>query len=272
LETNSFHPKIVFPLFQKCNRSTLGLTDIAHKQHPDSLMKKALIIFAKRPVAGKVKTRLIPALSAKEAAALYKCMLTDTITKVESLKEVDRFLFITGGAECSAFFHEFFPGMPILQQAGNDLGERMEAAFAAVFSMGYQAAAIIGTDSPDLPTTFIKEALLVLEEGRADAVFGPSEDGGYYLLAMRRLHNDLFAGIHWSTGQVLRQSLENAKKMGLRVVQLPTWHDVDTIEDLARPELRNSSNCAPLTRQYIISLLFTHGNREVKYPKGLEDL
>lgn len=235
-------------------------------------MKKALIIFAKRPVAGKVKTRLIPALSAKEAAALYNCMLTDTIAKTESLKEVDRFLFITGGTESSAFFHELFPGMPIFQQAGNDLGERMEAAFAAVFSMGYQAAAIIGTDSPDLPLQFIEETYGILEKHQAEAVFGPSEDGGYYLLAMRRLHSVFFTGIHWSTGRVLHQSLENAEKVGLRVVQLPHWYDVDTIEDLARPELRNNNNCAPLTRQYIISLLFTHGNREVKNPKGLEDL
>ena len=230
-------------------------------------MKNALIVFAKQPIPGQVKTRLIPALSAEEAAALYTCMLTDTLAKSGTLQNVDRILFITGGTESSSFFHEFFPGMPILQQAGSDLGERMEAAFAAVFAMGYQSAAIIGTDSPDLPTAIIKEAFQVLEEGSADAVFGPSEDGGYYLLAMRRLHNDLFTGIHWSTGLVLRQSLEKAEKMGLMVVQLPVWHDVDTIEDMARPELRDCNNCAPLTRRYIISLLFTHE----KNPKGLED-
>jgi len=230
-------------------------------------MKKALIIFAKRPEAGKVKTRLIPALSAGEAAALYNCMLTDTIAKVESLKEVDRFLFITGGTESSAFFHEFFPGMQIFQQAGNDLGERMEAAFAAVFSMGYQAAAIIGTDSPDLPPTFIEDAYRILEEQRVGAVFGPSEDGGYYLLAMRRLHKDLFADINWSTGQVLRQSLENAAKMGLSVAQISVWYDVDTIEDLARPELRDSNNCAPLTRQFL-NRIFSGGTKNFEPPSN----
>jgi rSAM/selenodomain-associated transferase 1 len=236
-------------------------------------MKKALIIFAKQPVAGKVKTRLIPALSAIEAASLYNCMLTDTIAKMESLMQVDRFLFITGGTESSAFFHEFFPGILIFPQAGNDLGERMEAAFAAVFSMGYQAAAIIGTDSPDLPLQFIEEAYRLLEKHQAEAVFGPSEDGGYYLLAMCRLHSDFFAGIHWSSGHVLQQSLKNAEKAGLRVAQISAWYDVDTIEDLDRPELRDSHNCAPLTRQYIISLLSTHGNREVKpNPEGLQDL
>src|SRR5512139_3639185 len=218
-------------------------------------MKKALIIFAKQPVAGKVKTRLVPALSAREAAELYTCMLTDTIAKLESLKGVDRFLFSAGGVESYTFFQESYPGMQIFQQAGNDLGERMEAAFATVFSMGYEAAAIIGTDSPDLPLKFIEEAYRILEDYRAETVFGPAEDGGYYLLAMRRLYNCFFAGIHWSSGRVLQQSLENAEKTGLRVAQLSVWHDVDTIEDLSRPELRDSNNSAPLTRLFLNSIL-----------------
>jgi uncharacterized protein len=225
-------------------------------------MKKALIIFAKQPVAGKVKTRLSPPLSAIEAATLYNCMLHDIIAKLESLKGVDRFLFITGGAESSAFFNEIFPRTEIHQQTGNDLGEKMAAAFAAVFSRGYQAAAIIGTDSPDLPLTYIVEAYRILEEQRAEAVFGPSEDGGYYLLAIGRLYKELFAGIHWSTSHVLQQSIVNAETTGLRVVRLPTWYDIDTIEDLTRPELRDNTNCAPLTRQYINNLLITHENKD----------
>jgi len=214
-------------------------------------MKEALIIFAKQPVAGKVKTRLVPALSAVDAAGLYSCMLRDTLIKVASLQDVDRILFVVDEPGSGAFFHESFPGIQIFPQTGNNLGEKMAAAFAAVFSLGYQAAAIIGTDSPDLPLTFIEEAYRMLQEHQAEAVFGPSEDGGYYLLAMGQLHNNLFAGIHWSTGRVLQQSLENAEKTGLRVAQLPVWYDVDTIEDLARPVLRDSNNCAPLTRGFI---------------------
>lgn len=217
-------------------------------------MKKALLIFAKQPRAGKVKTRLVPALSAEDAAALYGCMLTDTLTKVESLQEVDKFLFFAQEPGASAFFHEFFPGMHIRPQAGKDLGERMETAFDAVFSMGYRAAAVIGTDSPDLPVAFIEEAFRILDGRRADAVFGPSEDGGYYLLALRQPYHELFHEIHWSTGNVLLQSLEKAEFLGLTVAKLPVWHDVDTVEDLARPEIMEESNCAPLTRQFLMML------------------
>jgi rSAM/selenodomain-associated transferase 1 len=217
-------------------------------------MKKALLIFAKQPVAGKVKTRLSPPLSAVDAAALYSCMLTDTLKKVESLLDVDRILFFADEPGAAAFFHEFFPCMQILPQTGKDLGERMEAAFHAVFSMGYQAAAVIGTDSPDLPVAFIEEAFRILEGNYSEAVFGPSEDGGYYLLAMRQLHHELFAGIDWSTGQVLQQSLGKAALLGFNVARLCVWHDVDIIEDLTRPELQDTDNGAPLTRQFVKQL------------------
>jgi rSAM/selenodomain-associated transferase 1 len=218
------------------------------------IMKKALLIFAKQPQPGTVKTRLIPALSPQDAATLYNCMMTDTLAKMESLQGVDKLLFFAEEPGASAFFHEFFPGMQIRPQTGKDLGERMEAAFHAAYSMGYRAAVVIGTDSPDLPVAFIEEAFRILDERRAEAVFGPSEDGGYYLLALRRPHNELFHGIHWSTGEVLRQSLEKAECLGLTVAKLPIWHDIDTVEDLARPEMLDVSNCAPLTRQFLMLL------------------
>jgi rSAM/selenodomain-associated transferase 1 len=218
--------------------------------------KKALIIFAKEPVPGNVKTRLIPALSPDKAAQLYLHMLTDTMKKVESLQEVDRFLFYDGGMETEEYFRRLFPALHLCQQERCDLGVRMEAAFTKVFAKGYRTAAIIGTDSPDLPLSFIFDAFNILEKEEADIVFGPAEDGGYYLLGMRRLHGELFHGIRWSTGQVLRESLKKAELAGLVAAALPVWCDVDTIEDLKRLKLRNGENGAPLTGDFIREIEF----------------
>jgi rSAM/selenodomain-associated transferase 1 len=216
--------------------------------------KKALIIFAKQPVPGNVKTRLVPPLSPEQAARLCHFMLSDILNKTKSLESVDRFLFHGGDSQADSYFHEIFPPLSIFPQEGIDLGARMEAAFDRIFSMGYRTAAIIGTDSPDLPVSFIADAFRILEKDGTDVVFGPAEDGGYYLLGMKRIHGEIFHGIPWSTGQVLSKSLKHAESAGLGVATLPVWYDVDTIEDLQRPELRNQGNCAPLTRSFVEEL------------------
>ncbi len=113
-------------------------------------------------------------------------------------------------------------------------------------------AAVIGTDSPHLPTAFIDRAFDLLEDPGVDAVFGPTEDGGYYLLAMKQPHRELFEGIAWSTPSVLEQSLARAAAAGVATVLLPVWHDVDTAADLLRPELVDPGNGAPLTREFIL--------------------
>jgi rSAM/selenodomain-associated transferase 1 len=213
--------------------------------------EKALIIFAKQPVQGEVKTRMVPPLSPRQASQLYQHMLTDIINRTESLEGVDRFLFYSGGNGAEKYFHKLFPDLPLYPQKGADLGSRMEEAFSHVFAKGYRTTAIIGTDSPDLPVSFIDDAFRLLENGNTEAVFGPAEDGGYYLLAMKRVHHELFHGISWSSGRVLRESLEKAGSMGLQVFKLPLWHDVDTFEDLARLGTREDRDCAPLTLRFI---------------------
>jgi rSAM/selenodomain-associated transferase 1 len=219
----------------------------------DKELKKALLVFARRPVAGMVKTRLVPPLSPEEAAELYCCMLGDTLAKVVSLPDVAKFLFYEEGEGAREYFAQCARGMTCIPQQGKDLGERMAEAFRAVFAAGYDAAAIIGSDSPDLPLSLLEEAFARMAEDGTDTLFGPSEDGGYYLLAMRELHGELFRNIAWSSGSVLQKSLENAGKAGVRVSLLPTWHDVDTAEDLRRPELLDVGNGAPLTREFILN-------------------
>lgn len=212
----------------------------------------ALIVFAKQPIAGKVKTRLTTVLSPEEAAELYRCMLIDTLSKVKQLEGVDIYLFFEGNGDAASYFATIAAGMETVPQRGNNLGERMMDAFQRTFEHGYESVAIIGTDSPDLHVSFIEEAFLSLEDARLDAVFGPSEDGGYYLLALKRLHAELFQGIGWSSQAVLRESVATAEKVGMRTMMLSFWHDVDTVADLHRAELLDINNGAPLTRAFII--------------------
>jgi rSAM/selenodomain-associated transferase 1 len=216
--------------------------------------RRALIIFARLPEPGKVKTRLVPPLTAEDACELYRCMLLDILGKTEGLAGVERLIFYEEGPGAEVFFRGAVGG-EAFPQRGGDLGERMAAAFAAAFARGFDTVAIIGTDSPDLPLSSIGSAYRHLEEGQTDVVFGPAEDGGYYLLAMKSLHPELFRGIAWSSGDVLATSLEKAAAAGRRVVLLPRWYDVDTKSDLLRPELLDESNGAPLTREFITNWL-----------------
>jgi uncharacterized protein len=218
-------------------------------------LKKALLIFARRPNPGKVKTRLVPPLSPEQAAELYGCMLGDVLVKAAALSHIDgRFLFYEEADEAGEFFAGRSLGMSCLPQRGKDLGERMAAAFHAVFDSGYGSAVIIGTDAPDLPVRFIESAFDLLEREASDAVFGPCEDGGYYLVGLKRLCHPLFRDVPWSTNNVLQVSLQRAREAGIAVSLLPPWHDVDTAADLKRRELYLDGNGARFTRDYLRKL------------------
>ncbi len=213
-------------------------------------LSQALIIFARMPLPGRVKTRLPPPLTQQGAAELYRGMLLDILARTSRLDRVERLLFYEDEPGAESFFHTVTSLTPFPQR-GNDLGERMAAGFAVAFDRGHERVAIIGTDSPDLPLAHIWEAFARLDDGKADAVFGPSEDGGYYLLAMKRLHHELFRDIPWSSGRVLLESLVRAGAARISCSCLPTWYDVDTAADLARPGLLDETNEAPLTRAFL---------------------
>lgn len=227
-------------------------------------MSKALIIFAKRPSPGRVKTRLFPHLAAEEAAELYRRMLFDVLAKTGQMTDVDKFLFYEQGAGAAEYFAETACGGCICPQVGEGMGERLEAAFDHVFRQGYSVVAAIGTDSPDLPVPFVERAFELLRFPDVDAVFGPAGDGGYYLVAMNRLHRGLFRDIPWSTGEVLERSQSRAAAAGVAIALLPLWHDVDTAADLLRPELVDPNNGAPLTRDFILR----HQLRSPVFPGG----
>lgn len=198
--------------------------------------ESALVIFAKAPIPGQVKTRLCPPLTPDEAATLHGSFVLDTLertkTAVARLKlPFDRYL-----ACAPSSTHVFFKimeerqGVRLIDQVGDDLGARMQQAFETMFAGGYRRVLIVGTDVPTLPFDHYKQALALLETN--DLVLGPAFDGGYYLIGLKRTAPDLFTGIPWSTDQVLKLTQEKAAKLGLKISLLSPWRDVDTIDDL----------------------------------------
>lgn len=212
-------------------------------------MKRVLAIFAKTPVPGRVKTRLSPPLSLRQSADLYRCMLLDTIARVNSVA-TDLVIFYDGSRD---FFHQAAPGATLIRQQEGGLGVRLEHAFDALAALGYAARVVIGTDAPDLPLIYIEDAFERLQAG-SDAVFGPAADGGYYLVGLRGSYGALFRDIPWSGEAVLEKSLQQAEACGLSVSLLPSWYDVDDHADLLRPGLSDPANGAPLTRAFIATL------------------
>ncbi|GFO65291.1 TIGR04282 family arsenosugar biosynthesis glycosyltransferase [Geomonas paludis] len=212
-------------------------------------MKRALAIFAKTPLPGRVKTRLSPPLSPPQAAELYRCMLLDIIERAAGL-EADVVIFYEGSAE---FFRKAAPDALLVHQSTGGLGLRLEHAFQELSGRGYGARVVIGTDSPDLPIAFIEDAFRKLEQ-KADAVFGPAEDGGYYLVGVRDGYGAVFQDIPWSSHKVLETSLRQAEASGLTAALLTSWYDVDSYEDLLRPSLLDPCNGAPRTRAFVAGL------------------
>ncbi|MBI3247164.1 MAG: TIGR04282 family arsenosugar biosynthesis glycosyltransferase [Deltaproteobacteria bacterium] len=223
-------------------------------------MTNAVIVFAKAPVVGQVKTRLCPPLALAEAADLARCFLIDSVARACALPQVQVCLAFTP-AESESLFRELLPfPLRYFLQRGASLGEREMHAFADVFAAGFSGAVLIGSDIPTLPSAHLQEAFAHLAEPENDVVIGPSLDGGYYLIGARGLHPALFENIHWSTASVLEETLAQARRAGLRVAHVPTWYDVDEQADLQKliDELTPSDNAnrAPRTRAVLARLGF----------------
>jgi rSAM/selenodomain-associated transferase 1 len=194
--------------------------------------KLLLVVVAKAPVAGRVKTRLIPDFTSEEAADLYRCFLEDRIIAMNSLNGIDLAIAYTP-SEARDMFTPFSRNkFSLFAQKGKDLGERLNSIFEEKLADGYDAVSIIDSDSPDLPASTVQESFKRLLSNQTDVVLGPCHDGGYYLVGMRKPHPQLFCDIPWSTETVLANTLETAQKMGLKTNLLTCWNDLDTFEDL----------------------------------------
>jgi hypothetical protein len=194
-------------------------------------MKRALMVIAKRPAAGQTKTRLCPPLSAGQAVALYEAFLRDTLDVARAVPNVERFVLYLPVDEAD-YFLGLAPDFGLLPQEGDGLGERLDNALTHCLCNGYHQAVVMDSDSPTLPADYVAQAFTLL--CGADAVFGPCDDGGYYLVGLNRPQPDLLRNVRMSTPAVLRDTLSLAERHRVRVALLPAWYDVDTASDLAR--------------------------------------
>lgn len=194
--------------------------------------RPVVIVMVKAPVPGTVKTRLVPPLTAEAAAALAAALVQDAVRNARPIAEV---LIAYAPSTGKALLETLLPeGLHWTAQRGDNLGERMGAAMADAAAASFSPLVVIGTDSPTLPPACITEAIQTLQADIADVVFGPTDDGGYYLVGARQPQPSLFDGVAWGTEAALTQTAANAARLGLRCHLLPEWHDVDTGEDLAR--------------------------------------
>ena len=191
----------------------------------------ALIIFAKAPIPGQVKTRLCPPLNPDEAASLHGSMVMDIAEQTRGIRRLDRFLACTPSSG-----HAFFQTLAIryrlilCEQVGDDLGKRMDHALTESLKRGYQYALVIGTDIPALSLETYKRAVSLLKT--QDIVLGPTHDGGYYLIGLKRPTPEIFTDISWSMGNVCVLTQEKAQVLGRTVGLLDFECDIDTFEDI----------------------------------------
>jgi len=190
-----------------------------------------LIVFARTPVAGRVKTRLIGRLTAEQAARLHEAMIADTAAMIAALPlEAERSILFSEEAPAMALPE----GVRVGRQAEGDLGARLVAAIEAAFAQGAAKVIVLGSDSPHLPPARILEAVGILDA--TDVVLGPTEDGGYYLVGCRagRFSPAMFAGVEWGSARVFQQTMNAAAAAGLSAAALAPWYDLDTWDDLVR--------------------------------------
>ena len=208
----------------------------------------AVVIMAKMPCPGQVKTRLCPPLTPWQAASLYRAFLCDKIAQVRTLTAV-RLAIAYTPASGEAFFRELAPDFTLVPQQGTDLGERLIHSLEYFLNLGDTDVMAIDSDTPTLPTHYLQQAIDLLTKPAVDVVMGPSDDGGYYLIGMRALHRELFVEMPWSTSVVLPETVRRVQALGLNIARLPEWFDVDTPEDLARLHTTLSQTVGEAPRQ-----------------------
>jgi len=233
----------------------------------------ALTVMAKAPRAGKVKTRLAPALGMDGSAAINICFLRDTTRNIAEVVEQlrvsplraappQRASALAGdpgarsgrddssvggegnanaaGLVCytpvgdEAAFDGLLPeGFALIAQRGDAFGERLLAAADDILSCGFGAVCLIDSDSPTLPTVALQRAVAELARPGDRVVLGGSDDGGYYLIGLKQAHAAPFERITWSTGSVYAETVERVRAAGIELVELPIWYDVDDAATLA---------------------------------------
>jgi len=239
----------------------------------------ALAVMTKAPQAGRVKTRLVPPLTPEQAAELNKCFLRDTAAAISSA--CSRSETATGACGIAVYtpvgaesaYNDILPAdFSLLPQRGEKFGERLYFAVEDLFNCGFESVCLIDSDSPTVPAENFQQAVELLSMSEDRVVLGPSDDGGYYLIGVKKPHRHLFDQIDWSTERVLIQTMQRATEIGLELKLLPTGYDVDdgvSLQRLRRELLANttSADAAPHTREFLASFVAQeklHGRRQWK--------
>jgi rSAM/selenodomain-associated transferase 1 len=198
-------------------------------------------VFARAPVAGTVKTRLIPALGATGAAALHRTLVLRALEAAVDSGVGPVELWCAPDAS-DAFFRDCAArfGISLAVQGGGDLGERMRRAFDALQARSNRAV-LIGSDIPAMTAEYLRAADAALAGG-GEAVIGPAEDGGYVLIGLSRAAPELFRDIEWGAPGVAQETRARIARLGLRHVELPMLWDLDRPEDLSRPGVPSVRN------------------------------
>jgi len=235
----------------------------------------ALAIMAKAPRNGEVKTRLVPPLTAEEATILSACFLKDiTANFIVASTTVPVAGYVAySPAGSAALFRDLVAAQILLLPPRRiGLGASLLDAAEDLLAAGYGAVCLVNADSPTLPTSILLQAVEALRAPGDRVVLGPACDGGYYLIGLKQAHQHLFEDIAWSTERVFRQTIERATAIGLDVVTLPLWYDVDDATSLGwlcgevlsgcrPPRCVLDGYAAPQTGEYL-SRLVTSGAGE----------
>jgi len=235
----------------------------------------------KAPRSGEVKTRLVPPLCAEEASLLSACFVRDILATLLAVSEsvpVECYAAYSPlGSE--ATFRDFLPQqVRLLPPRSVGLANSLPDAIEDLIARGYEGACLVNADSPTLPTSLLVEAVSRLRAPGDRVVLGPATDGGYYLIGLKHPHRHLFHDIEWSTERVYRQTTERAASIGLELVTLPAWYDVDdsaSLNWLCRelfdgrrpPQCLRDGYVASHTREYLRSLKAAGGER-----RGMSDV
>ena len=198
-------------------------------------MTIAFAIMAKAPRVGQVKTRLVPPLSAAEAAALGAAFIQDVAGNILAAAERAPIAGYVAyaPADAAAMFRALLPGaVGLVASRRAGLGASLFDAAEELLAAGHEGVCLVNADSPNLPTGALIEAARALQRPGDRVVLGPAEDGGYYLIGLKQPHRRLFEEIDWSTERVFRQTHDRAMELGLEPVTLPEWYDVDDAASL----------------------------------------
>lgn len=218
-------------------------------------MSFRILVMAKAPIPGTVKTRL--RLAPEDAARLQEAFILDTVEKVRALAPTT----VAGTPENRLdMIRRLLPGdVSVIPQPEGDLGERMLAGVQSLFATSDEPVIVLGTDAPTLPPTGILQSAHALDSHDLSII--QSTDGGYVLLGLTRPEEALFTNVEWSTDVVYRQTLAGAGTAGLRVYEGAAWYDVDEPEDLVRlkEDLDRRPHLAPRTTGVLAGLATRRG-------------